>query len=56
MSVGSGGFFHQLQHRYSECNYGTIEMPWDRVFGSFHDGSDAATATTRACMKRMHAT
>ena len=34
-----GTFHHQMHHRYFECNYGTAEMPWDRWFGSFHDGS-----------------
>ncbi len=53
--VEAGDFFHQLHHRYFECNYGTAEMPWDAVFGSFHDGSDAATETTRARKRRMHA-
>ncbi len=43
-----GDFFHQLHHRYFECNYGTVEMPWDRWFGSFHDGTEAATIETRA--------
>jgi len=50
-----GDFFHQLHHRYFECNYGTVEMPWDRWFGSFHDGSEKATVKTRARKKRMHA-
>ena len=50
-----GTFYHQLHHRYYECNYGNQEMPWDRWFGTFHDGTDAATATTRARKKRMHA-
>jgi sterol desaturase/sphingolipid hydroxylase (fatty acid hydroxylase superfamily) len=49
-----GTFYHQLHHRYYECNYGNQEMPWDRWFGTFHDGSDTATATTRARKKRMH--
>ncbi|MEO0342753.1 MAG: sterol desaturase family protein [Pseudomonadota bacterium] len=49
-----GDFFHQLHHRYFECNYGTIEMPWDRWFGSFHDGSEKATAKTRARKKQMY--
>ena len=53
--VEAGDFFHQLHHRYFECNYGTAEMPWDKVFGSFHDGSDEATAATRSRKKRMHA-
>ena len=44
----TGDFFHQLHHRFFTCNYGTVEMPWDRVFGSYHDGSEAATVATRA--------
>ncbi|MDA7426809.1 sterol desaturase family protein [Thalassococcus lentus] len=49
-----GDFFHQLHHRYFECNYGTVEMPWDRWFGSFHDGSAQATQETRARKKQMY--
>lgn len=36
-------FFHQLHHRYFTCNYGNVELPMDRWFGSFNDGSTAAT-------------
>jgi len=50
-----GDFFHQLHHRYFECNYGTVDMPWDRWFGSFHDGTAKATETTRNRKSRMHA-
>ena len=53
--VELGDFFHQLHHRYFECNYGTSEMPWDVWFGSFHDGSEAATSETRKRRSRMHA-
>jgi len=49
-----GDFFHQLHHRYFECNYGTVEMPWDRWFGTFHNGSEAATRATRARKKQMY--
>lgn len=49
-----GDFFHQLHHRYFECNYGTVEMPWDRWFGSFHDGSEEATRETRARKTQMY--
>ncbi len=45
--VELGVFFHQLHHKHYKCNYGTIEMPWDRWFGSFHDGTDAATKRIR---------
>ncbi len=37
-----GTFHHQMHHRYFECNYGGLEMPWDMWFGSFHDGTDEA--------------
>lgn len=50
-----GTFYHQLHHRYYECNYGNQEMPWDRWFGTFHDGSEEGTSETRARKKRMHA-
>jgi lathosterol oxidase len=36
-------FFHQLHHRYFNCNYGNTELPMDRWFGSFNDGSTAET-------------
>ncbi len=36
--------FHQLHHRYYNCNYGTMIVPLDRWFGSFHDGTPEATA------------
>jgi sterol desaturase/sphingolipid hydroxylase (fatty acid hydroxylase superfamily) len=49
-----GVFFHQLHHRYFECNYGTVEMPWDRWFGSYHDGTAKATEDTRARKKQMY--
>lgn len=49
-----GTFYHQLHHRYFECNYGNQEMPWDRWFGTFHDGSTEATSETRARKKKMY--
>lgn len=42
-----GYFFHQLHHRYFDCNYGTDEMPWDKWFGTFHDGTPEATERMR---------
>ena len=35
-----GDFFHQLHHKYFDCNYGTLDTPWDKWFGSFHDGTE----------------
>ena len=34
-----GTYHHQLHHRYFECNYGGLEVPWDVWSGSFHDGT-----------------
>ena len=36
-----GMFHHQIHHRYFECNYGNLDVPWDKLFGSFHDGTPA---------------
>lgn len=41
--LAMGEFFHQLHHRYHECNYGSSETHWDQKFGTFHDGSPQAT-------------
>ncbi|MEL7428916.1 MAG: sterol desaturase family protein [Pseudomonadota bacterium] len=46
-SVSLGNFHHQMHHRYFECNYGSREVPWDKVFGSWHDG----TAESHEAMK-----
>jgi len=37
-----GTFHHQMHHRYFEVNYGNLEMPWDKWFGTFHDGTPEA--------------
>jgi len=50
----SGDFFHQLHHRYFECNYGTSEIPFDKWFGTFHDGSASATRATKLHKKKMY--
>lgn len=34
-----GDFMHQLHHRFIDCNYGVTEAPWDKAFGSWHDGT-----------------
>lgn len=51
--VDAADFHHQLHHRFFECNYGTVDAPWDRWFGSFHDGSDEATVRMRKKSRRM---
>lgn len=48
-----GNFHHQLHHRYFECNYGNPEVPWDKVFGSFHDGTDESHVKFKERRKRL---
>ena len=50
-----GTFHHQMHHRYFDCNYGNLEMPWDKWFGSFHDGTEASHAAFRERRRRMTA-
>ena len=50
--VRVGDFFHQLHHRYIECNYGEPEIPCDQWFGSFHDGTPEAARRTLERIRR----
>ena len=52
-SMEVGDFFHQLHHRFFECNYGTWETPWDKWFGTFHDGTEAGDALLKARQRRI---
>ncbi len=46
-----GTFHHQMHHRYFEVNYGSLEVPWDTVFGTFHDGTPEAKARMKERLK-----
>lgn len=48
-----GRFHHQMHHRYFECNYGNLEVPWDKVFGSFHDGTEQSHEDFKERRKQM---
>jgi len=43
-----GNFHHQMHHRYFEVNYGTLEVPWDKLFGTFHDGTEDGKSRMKA--------
>jgi len=34
-----GSFFHHIHHRYFNCNYGNPEIPFDKWFGSYNNGT-----------------
>ena len=42
MKLDANGFGHYLHHKYFEVNYSDGAIPFDRWFGSFHDGSQEA--------------
>jgi lathosterol oxidase len=48
-------YYHQLHHRYFNCNYGTGVVPGDLWAGSFHDGTPAATARIMKAQRRPRA-
>lgn len=54
LGVDSGNYFHYLHHKYFECNYGGSLAPLDKLFGTFHDGSDAAHVQMRERLRARH--
>jgi len=48
-----GTFHHQMHHRHFECNYGSLELPWDKLFGSFHDGTRTSNDRMKERRKRL---
>ena len=50
-----GTFHHQMHHRYFDCNYGGLEMPWDKWLGSFHDGTPEAHRRIQERRRRLAA-
>ncbi|MGI9371184.1 MAG: sterol desaturase family protein [Hyphomicrobiales bacterium] len=48
-----GTFHHQMHHRYFECNYGNLEVPWDKWFGSFHDGTEESDEKIKERRRKM---
>ena len=52
-SVNTGTYNHYLHHKYFECNYsGDTANCLDKLFGTFHDGSDEATEALKQRLRR----
>ena len=41
-SIGGGGYFHYLHHKFFTVNFGNEDIPFDKWFGSYHNGSPEA--------------
>jgi sterol desaturase/sphingolipid hydroxylase (fatty acid hydroxylase superfamily) len=48
-----GEFFHQLHHRFFDCNYGDGDQPWDHWLGTFHDGTPSGDEAMRERRKNL---
>lgn len=54
-AVDAHAFTHYLHHKYFEVNYGDGLVPLDKVFGTWHDGSEEAGARLRERLKARRA-
>ena len=48
---GGGSHFHYLHHAHYNCNYGTPMVPFDKLFGTYEDGSRWETKKTKREVK-----
>lgn len=54
-AVDSHAFAHYLHHKYFEVNYGDGLIPFDKWFGTWHDGTRAGDALMQARYERKKA-
>ena len=54
-AVGSHAYAHYLHHKYFEVNYADGLVPFDRWFGTWHDGSKDGEALMEARYQRKKA-
>ncbi|MEI9404804.1 sterol desaturase family protein [Mesorhizobium argentiipisi] len=53
--MGTHAYAHYLHHKYFEVNYSDGVMPFDRWFGTWHDGSKEGDALMQARFERKRA-
>jgi sterol desaturase/sphingolipid hydroxylase (fatty acid hydroxylase superfamily) len=46
-TLDTESYFHYLHHKYFKVNYGNPVLPFDKWFGTFHDGSQEAQKAMR---------
>ena len=54
LNIQVGDFFHQLHHRFFDCNYGVTITPWDKWFHSFHDGTPEGNKAINERRRKMN--
>ena len=55
LAIEGGSHFHYLHHKHFECNYGGSLVVLDRLFGTFHDGSEAGDHAMRERLRAIRA-
>jgi sterol desaturase/sphingolipid hydroxylase (fatty acid hydroxylase superfamily) len=53
--VPTHAYIHYLHHKYFEVNYGDGLVPFDKWFGTFHDGSAEGEARMNARFEKLRA-
>lgn len=51
-AINSHAYAHYLHHKYFEVNYSDGLLPFDRLFGTWHDGTKAGDAQMKARFER----
>jgi sterol desaturase/sphingolipid hydroxylase (fatty acid hydroxylase superfamily) len=54
-AIDTHAYIHYLHHKYFEVNYGDGLIPFDRWFGSWHDGSKEGEASMNARIEKRRA-
>jgi sterol desaturase/sphingolipid hydroxylase (fatty acid hydroxylase superfamily) len=54
-AIDSHAYIHYLHHKYFEVNYGDGLIPFDKWFGTFHDGSKEAEERMQARYEKTKA-
>jgi len=50
-----GDWYHQLHHQYFNFNYGNTTTPFDRLFGSWHDGTPESLQAQKSRIRNRRA-
>lgn len=54
-AIGTQAYAHYLHHKYFEVNYSDGLLPFDRIFGTWHDGSKDGDAQMQARFEKKRA-
>ncbi len=53
LHLKTGDWYHQLHHQYFNLNYGNTPTPFDKLFGSWHDGSPESLKSQKERLRKQ---